>query len=114
MKEQLAKHLERKRRATPSATEKSKGSSNKLLATSCEPGFDEVLKKAIIDASLETFNTQVAPTYLMISTSEKLIRLDVTRNLIKNLLVIELDKAPLTDPSLIVYSLFVRLNLIFP
>ena len=111
MKEALAKHLERKRRAT---TEKSKCPPNKLLATSCEPVFDDVMKKAIIDASLETFDTLVAPTYLTISTSEKLIRLDVTRNLIKNLLVVELDKSPLTDPSLIVYSIFVRLCLIFP
>ena len=114
MKEALAKHLERKRRATTNLAEKSKCPPNKQLATSCEPAFDDVMKKAIIDATLETFDTVVAPTYLTISTSEKLIRLDFTRNLIKNLLAVELDKSPLTDPSLLVYSLFVKLCLIFP
>ena len=72
------------------------------------------MKKAIIDATLETFNTLIVPTFVLNSASEKYVRMDIMRNLIKNLLVLELDKSPPIDASLLAYSLFVRLNIIYP
>ena len=117
----LQQSHQRKRPASPSEVYKNDEKAAKQETVTSVTELDTYMSILEFDtvslsltAILETFDSLISPTINYISGNEHLIRLDVTRNVVKQFALASLNSNSIADPSQLAYSIFTQLHLVLP